>query len=91
MKKTDNLEAYVWRDDDGMICIPGSYVHRAMVEAGRFIQDPRSARKSPDGSRPVIHDALALSRRFCRLAWTAARKAAFLSWCGLPSSAAALE
>ncbi len=45
-KKTDNLEAYIWRDDDGMVCLPGTYVHRAMVEAGRFIQDPRSARKT---------------------------------------------
>jgi len=45
-KKTDDLESYVWRDDGGMICLPGTYVHRAMVEAGRFMQDPRSARKT---------------------------------------------
>lgn len=45
-KKVDNLEAYVWRDEAGMVCLPGTYVHKAMIEAGRFVQDPRSARKS---------------------------------------------
>jgi hypothetical protein len=43
-KKTDNLEAYVWRDDEGMVCLPGTYVHKAMIEAGKFMQDPRSSR-----------------------------------------------
>jgi hypothetical protein len=43
-KKTDNLEAYVHRDDDGMICLPGVYVHAAIREAGKFMQDPRSSR-----------------------------------------------
>lgn len=45
-KKTDDLESYVWRDSTGMVCLPGSYVHKAVVEAGRFMQDPRSARKT---------------------------------------------
>lgn len=44
VKKTDNLEAYVWRDDDGQVCLPGTYVHKAMIEAGKFQQDPRSSR-----------------------------------------------
>ena len=44
VKKTDNLEAYVWRDDDGQVCLPGTYVHKAIIEAGRFQQDPRSSR-----------------------------------------------
>ena len=43
-KKTDNLEAYVWRDDDGMVCLPGTYLHKALIEAGKFMQDPRSSR-----------------------------------------------
>jgi hypothetical protein len=46
VKKQDNLESYVWRDDKGMICLPGQYVHKAMVEAGRFMQDPRSSRRT---------------------------------------------
>lgn len=44
VKKTDNLEAYVWRDDEGQVCLPGTYVHKAIIEAGRFQQDPRSSR-----------------------------------------------
>jgi hypothetical protein len=44
VKKTDNLEAYVWRDDKGMVCLPGVYVHKAIIEAGKFMQDPRSSR-----------------------------------------------
>jgi len=45
-KKTDNLESYVWRDEEGMVCLPGQYVRRSVVETGRFVQDPRSARKT---------------------------------------------
>jgi hypothetical protein len=44
VKKTDNLEAYIHRDDDGMVCLPGVYVHAAIKEAGKFMQDPRSSR-----------------------------------------------
>ena len=44
VKKTDNLEAYVWRNDDGMVCLPGVYLHKALIEAGKFMQDPRSSR-----------------------------------------------
>jgi len=44
VKKTDNLEAYVWRNEDGMVCLPGVYVHKALIEAGKFMQDPRSSR-----------------------------------------------
>lgn len=44
VKRTDNLEAYVWRDDVGMVCLPGTYLHKALIEAGKFMQDPRSAR-----------------------------------------------
>jgi hypothetical protein len=49
-KKSDDLESYVYRDDDGFICIPGSYVHASLSSkkegAGRYFQDPRSPRKS---------------------------------------------
>lgn len=45
-KKTDNIESYVYRDDEGNICIPGAYVHAAMVKAAKYRQDPRSTRKS---------------------------------------------
>jgi hypothetical protein len=45
-KKTDNIEAYLYRNTDGYICMPGRYLQRALQEAGRFQQDPRSPRKS---------------------------------------------
>lgn len=44
-KKRDNPEAYVYRNDDGFICIPGRYIVRSIVEAGRNFQDPRSKKK----------------------------------------------
>lgn len=44
-KKTDNVQSYVYRGDDGSICLPGRYIQRAIVEAARFHQDPRSTRK----------------------------------------------
>lgn len=45
-KKEDNVEAYVYRNEKGEICIPGEYLRRAIVEAAKFRQDPRSPRKS---------------------------------------------
>ena len=45
-KKTDNVESYVYRDDAGMICLPGEYLRGALIGAARFRQDPRSPRKS---------------------------------------------
>lgn len=45
-KKTDNIESYVYRNDDGEICIPGEYLRMAIIAAAKFKQDPRSPRKS---------------------------------------------
>jgi hypothetical protein len=45
-KKTDDIESYVYRDDDGMIAIPGEYVRQSIIFAAKFRQDPRSPRKS---------------------------------------------
>lgn len=45
-KKTDDVESYVYRNGEGEICVPGFYVHGAMIQAGRYRQDPRSPRKS---------------------------------------------
>lgn len=45
-KKTDNLESYVYRNEKGELCIPGSYIRGAIVNAAKFRQDPRSPRKS---------------------------------------------
>jgi hypothetical protein len=45
-KKSDAVGTYVWRDDRGMLCLPGEYVRGAIVAAAKFRQDPRSPRKS---------------------------------------------
>lgn len=46
VKKSDNIESYVYRNDDGHICIPGEYLRGAIIGASKFRQDPRSPRKS---------------------------------------------
>jgi hypothetical protein len=45
-KKSDDVESYVYRNDDGELCIPGEYVRQAIIMASKYRQDPRSPRKS---------------------------------------------
>lgn len=45
-KKSDNVESYVLRNDDGIICLPSEYLRMSVVNAAKFRQDPRSPRKS---------------------------------------------
>lgn len=45
-KKTDDLESYVYRTDDGVLGLPGEYLRQAIIGAAKFKQDPRSPRKS---------------------------------------------
>lgn len=45
-KKTDNLESYVYRCQDGTLGVPGSNLKASIVAAAKFSQDPRSPRKS---------------------------------------------
>lgn len=45
-KKSDNVESYVYRNEKGMLCLPGEYVRQAIIHAAKFRQDPRSPRKS---------------------------------------------
>lgn len=45
-KKTDDLETYVYRDDDGFICLPGEYLRQSVINAAKYRKDPRSPRKS---------------------------------------------
>lgn len=46
VKKTDNVEAYVYRDEEGNLCIPGEYLRGSIVNASKYKSDPRSPRKS---------------------------------------------
>jgi len=46
IKKTDNVESYVYRTDNGEIGAPGTYIKGAIVGGAKYQQDPRSSRKS---------------------------------------------
>lgn len=45
-KKSDDIESYVYRDDSGVLCLPGEYLRQSIIGAAKFRQDPRSPRKS---------------------------------------------
>jgi hypothetical protein len=45
-KKSDDLESYVKRNEDGVICLPSEYLRMSVINAAKFRQDPRSPRKS---------------------------------------------
>ena len=45
-KKSDDLESYVYRMDDGDLALPGEYLRQSIIHAAKFRQDPRSPRKS---------------------------------------------
>lgn len=49
-RKCDDVESYVWRNEDGVICLPGEYVRGSLIDpkngAAKYRQDPRSPRKS---------------------------------------------
>ena len=45
-KKEDNVESYVYRDERKHICLPGEYFRQSVIHAAKYLQDPRSPRKS---------------------------------------------
>jgi hypothetical protein len=45
-KKTDDIESYVYRNEAGVLCIPGEYLRMSIIMAAKYRQDPRSPRKS---------------------------------------------
>jgi hypothetical protein len=45
-KKEDDVESFLYRTEDGFLGIPGVHLTASMREAGRYMQDPRSPRKS---------------------------------------------
>lgn len=45
-KKSDNIESYVYRNEQNQICLPGEYIRASMINGAKFKQDPRSPRKS---------------------------------------------
>lgn len=45
-KKTDDVDSYVYRNEKKEICLPGEYIRQSIINAAKYIQDPRSPRKS---------------------------------------------
>lgn len=45
-KKTDNVESYVYRNEQGEIGLPGIILKSCLNDAAKYFQDPRSPRKS---------------------------------------------
>ena len=45
-KKFDNIDAYLYRNEAGEVCVPTEYVRQSVIAAAKFRQDPRSPRKS---------------------------------------------
>lgn len=45
-KKTDNIESFVYRLDNGNLALPSEYLRMSIVNAAKYKQDPRSPRKS---------------------------------------------
>jgi hypothetical protein len=45
-KKSDDIESYVYRNDERMLAFPGENLRQAIIMAAKFRQDPRSPRKS---------------------------------------------
>lgn len=46
LKKEDDIESYVYRDEKGYLAIPSEQFRMSIVNAAKFKQDPRSPRKS---------------------------------------------
>src|SRR5580658_8366049 len=45
-RKTDNIESFAYRDENGNVGVPSKCLIAALADAGRYIPDPRSPRKS---------------------------------------------
>ena len=45
-KRSDDIESYVYRTEQGELSIPAEYFRMSLVNAAKFQQDPRSPRKS---------------------------------------------
>lgn len=63
-KKEDDLESYVYRDDEGYLAIPSEYFRMSIINAAKFKQDPRSPRKS---AMDLFKAAVFPSSEYCSL------------------------
>jgi hypothetical protein len=63
-KKSDDLESYCYRAENGQLAIPTEYFRMAVVQAAKFKQDPRSPRKS---AMDLFKAALFPTHEYCPL------------------------
>jgi hypothetical protein len=64
VKKTDNVESYVYRLPDDGLAIPSEYFRMSLINASKFKQDPRSPRKS---AMDIFKAGVACLEPLCRL------------------------
>lgn len=69
-KKQDDLDSYVYRDEEKFICLPGEYLRQSAIQAAKFRQDPRSPRKSAMDLYKAGIVSLTLFARICTAART---------------------
>lgn len=46
VKKSDNVESYVFRNDKNSLCIPAEYVRMALINSAKYDQHPQKPRAS---------------------------------------------
>lgn len=63
-KKEDNVDSYLYRDENGLLAIPGEYFRQAVIHAAKFKQDPRSPRKS---AMDLFKAGIATLNEYCSL------------------------
>jgi len=63
-KKTDDIEQFVYRNEDGEICLPGEYMRQSIITAAKYKQDPRSPRKS---AMDLFKAGIIVNEKLCSL------------------------
>lgn len=46
MKKTDNVESYVFRNEKNELCLPGEYMRMSIINSSKYDQHPQKPRAS---------------------------------------------
>jgi len=63
-RKTDDLESYVYRNDDGEISLRGEGFRMGVINAAKFQRDPRSSRKT---AADLYKAGVVVLEEFCSL------------------------
>lgn len=63
-KKRDDIEQFVYRNEEGEICLPGEYLRQSIINAAKYKQDPRSPRKS---AMDLFKAGIIINEKLCSL------------------------